>query len=152
MTTFVLLDSGPTGLITNPADSLETVECRRWMQQLIAHDIVVALPEIADYEIRRELLRARKPRGLRSLDRLKDSTRYLALDTTIMLQAAVFWALARQQGRPTARENDIDRDMILAVTAWAVSQTGDTATIATTSVRHVSLFADARLWSGIRER
>lgn len=57
----------------------------------------IFIPEIADYEVRRELLRARKLRGLARLDLLKDSLEYLPLTTPIMLRAAELWAQARQQ-------------------------------------------------------
>jgi hypothetical protein len=53
------------------------------------------VPEIADYEVRRELLRANKVRGIARLDLLKNSIGYLPLTTPIMLKAAELWAQAR---------------------------------------------------------
>ena len=45
--------------------------CDRWLDslELAGHEIVI--PEIIDYEIRRELIRAKKRRGLGRLDDLK---------------------------------------------------------------------------------
>src|SRR5438552_2198773 len=74
----------------------------------------VAVPEIADYEVRRELIRAKKTRGLQRLDALKKEHVYLQLTTAIMLVAAELWAQARSKGKPTASEKGLDGDMILA--------------------------------------
>ena len=48
------------GLITNPKRAPESLACNCWLQTLIKAGIRVILPEIADYEVRRELLRANK--------------------------------------------------------------------------------------------
>ena len=56
------------------------------------------IPEIADYEVRRELLRARKNRGLARLEALKAMIGYAAITTAVMLKAAEFWAAARRMG------------------------------------------------------
>jgi hypothetical protein len=66
------------------------------------------MPEIADYEVRRELLRANKARGLARLDALAGLLEYLPLTMAAMRQAAGFWAQARQQGRPTADDKALD--------------------------------------------
>ena len=59
----VLLDAGPLGLVTHPR--LEpNREAARWLRTLLSAGIPVLVPEISDYEVRRELLRAGKSRGL----------------------------------------------------------------------------------------
>lgn len=68
MSRIVLLDTGPPGLVTNPNLSPESVACARWLQFLLDQGVRILLPEIADYEIRRELLRANKATGLSRLD------------------------------------------------------------------------------------
>jgi hypothetical protein len=50
------------------------------------------VPEIADYEVRRELLRANRVSGLARLDGLARLLEYLPLTTAAMRQAVVFWA------------------------------------------------------------
>ncbi len=97
----VLLDSGPLGLATNPKPSPNNLACSEWLQSLIEARIRVVVPEIADYEVRRELLRASKFNGLALLDTLAESLEYLPLTTSTMRRAARLWADARQSGQPT---------------------------------------------------
>ena len=104
----VLLDTGPLGLVTNPRRSPPSVACAQWLQAIVAQGLRVIVPEIADYEVRRELLRAKKERGLARLDALASRLEYLPLTTAAVRQAAVFWAQARQQGQPTADEKALD--------------------------------------------
>ncbi len=98
----VLLDAGPLGLATNPRRSRQSVACAQWVQAIVTHGMRVIVPEIADYEVRRELVRANKVSGLARLDALARLLEYLPLTTAAMRQAALFWAQARQQGQPTA--------------------------------------------------
>lgn len=140
----VLLDTGPLGLVTNPRRSPQSVACAQWLQALVAHGIRVIVPEIADYEVRRELLRAKREQGLARLDALANRLEYLSLTTAAMRQAAVFWAQARQQGQPTADEKALDGDVILAAQAMTLGVAD--MVIATTNVGHLSRFAPAALW------
>lgn len=105
------------------------------------------MPEIADYEVRRELLRTGKIRGLARLDELVQSMEYLPITTAAMRQAALFWAQARQQGQPTAGDKTIDADMILV--AQAITLGVSDVVIATTNVGHLSRFVQADLWRNI---
>ena len=59
-------------------------------------------PEIADYEVRRELLRAGKTRGIERLDALLETFEYLPLSTVVMRDAALLWADVRKRGQPAA--------------------------------------------------
>ena len=103
------------------------------------------VPEIADYEVRRELIRARRSVGIDRLDAFINRVEYLAITTSAMRQAAEFWAEARQQGRPTAADPALDGDVILAAQAATLSR--DRVIVATTNVRHLSRFVPAELWS-----
>jgi len=62
-----MLDSSPVGLITNPKANLLAKNCQQWFYTLLQRKYKVILPEIVDYQIRRELLRANKLSGLRRL-------------------------------------------------------------------------------------
>lgn len=83
MSRIVLLDSGPLGIVTNPkATSPLYQEGQLWLQSLPLKGYIVMLPaEIADYELRRELIRAGKATGIRRLNELKSQLPYRPLTT-----------------------------------------------------------------------
>lgn len=143
----VLLDAGLIALVTNPKLSPESTACTQWLQTLVALDIRCIIPEIVDYEVRRELLRANKLKGIARLDELIQVLEYLPITTAAMRQAALFWAQARQQGQPTSGDKTIDGDMILV--AQAITLKVPNVIIATTNVGHLSRFVSADLWQNI---
>lgn len=154
MSFIVLLDSGPLGLITNPKASPDADACKLWLRGLPQAGHLALVPEIIDYELRRELRLYQKVRGLRQLDLFKTSNQYLPLTTGAMLQAAEFWADARRIGLPTADRLALDADVILAGQAAAVTPedwglVGAQVVIATINVGHLSRFVDARTWQSI---
>ena len=110
MSRYLLLDSGPLGIVTQPRISPEVVAMNRWLIDCLSGGDAVLVPAIIYYEIRRELLRARKATGLAHLDAFVqiDSNRYLALSDEALRLAAELWAQARQQGRPTSSALDLD--------------------------------------------
>jgi hypothetical protein len=114
---------------------------------LTTSSVRVIIPEIADYEVRRELLRANKVKGIARLDELAKLLEYLPITTAAMHQAAFFWAQARQKGQPTASDKTIDGDMILV--AQALTLAVSDVVIATTNVGHLSRFVSADLWQNI---
>jgi len=144
MNEIVLLDASPLGMISNPSATPANLECYNWMESLVMSGCRVVVPEIADYEVRRELLRAGKTRGLARLDLLKNTLDYLPLTTAVMLKAAELWAQARNQGTPTADAKALDCDVILA--AQALTENG---IVATENVGHLSLFVEAKDWRDI---
>jgi hypothetical protein len=84
VTLAVVLNAGPLGLVTNPKQSAASAACARWLQGLLSGGCRVIIPEIADYEVRRELLRAGKNEGLARLNALATQIEYLALNTAAM--------------------------------------------------------------------
>jgi predicted nucleic acid-binding protein len=142
-----MLDSGPLGLVTNPKLSAESEACAQWLQTHITLGSRIIIPEIADYEVRRELVRANKKKGISRLDDLADLIEYLPITTAAMRQAAKLWAQARQQGQPTAGDKTIDGDMVLV--AQAITMGERDIVIATTNVGHLSMFITAELWQNI---
>jgi predicted nucleic acid-binding protein len=122
---------------------------KNWLASIAYNGVAIVIPEIADYEVRHELLRAGKERGLGRLDALKDMLRYAPITTPVMLKAAEFWAEARKAGRQSTVDASLDADMILAAQAWALMGAGDETVIATTNVRHLEIFTPARIWRGI---
>lgn len=149
MSRTILLDAGPLGLVTHPRVERNR-EAALWLRGLLAAGVSVLVPEISDYEIRRELLRADRIRGLSRLDRLAEDLGYLPLTTEALRRAARFWADARNQGQPTASDESLDADVILAAQAATLQgDTDDGVVVATTNPRHLSRFVDARLWQDI---
>ena len=51
-----MLDAGPLGLVTNPKLSAESEACAQWLQTHITSGSRIIIPEIADDEVRRELV------------------------------------------------------------------------------------------------
>jgi predicted nucleic acid-binding protein len=149
MSRIVLLDAGPLGVLTTPRQTPAVLACRQWLNSLLAQGVFVHVTEIADYEVRRELLRARKARGLRRLDQLNIDLGYVPLTTAAVRQAAIFWAQLRQQGRPTAPDVALDGDVILAAQAALLIGAGHSVVVATTNVGHLSRLVPAELWQNI---
>src|SRR5437899_7476422 len=107
-------------MITNPKSSPETASCKLWFARLSTRDVEIVIPEIADYEVRRELIRSQRTKGLSRLDWLKATFSYAPITTEIMLRAARFGAVSRSMGRPATDDSALDADMILASQAVAL--------------------------------
>jgi hypothetical protein len=98
----------------------------------------VIVPGIADYELRRELIRAGKTAGLQRLDAARtgfefDPTTQAALD-----QAALLWASVRNAGLATAHPAALDGDAILAAQTILAADPGDVVTIATNNPQRLT--------------
>lgn len=144
----VLLDTGPLGLLTHPRRDLRE-EPTRWLTDLRRAGVRVAVPEVADYELRRELLRA--GRNIERLEELERMLVYLPLTTAVMQRAAALWAEARNAGQPTAPDPALDGDAILAAQARVLEEELDSAVlVATTNPKHLSRLVEARDWREIK--
>lgn len=144
----VYLDSGVLGFLTNPSNAAEPIECKQWLDRILTRGAQVRVPEIADYELRRELIRNNSAKALARLNDLGQALGYIALSTAMMRRAAEFWADARNAGLPTAGDHALDGDVILAAQV-AVSAGDEDPIIATTNVKHLERFVAARLWRDI---
>ncbi|MDQ3226649.1 MAG: hypothetical protein M3Q50_08475 [Chloroflexota bacterium] len=147
----ILLDSGPLGLVTNPNVTRASEECSLWLEHAGRSGHLVVLPEIVDYELRRELLRGRKNKGVIKLDGLASRLVFAPITSPVLRLAAEFWAIARHRGMPTADDRALDFDMILAAQAVLIEEDWEQqVVIATTNVRHLARFAAARKWQDVR--
>lgn len=147
----IVLDSGPLGLLVHQKVSPIVIECRKWVKAHTEKGITVFVPAIIDYELRRELLRLNKAGALLDLERfiaLKPD-RFLPLTTQILHSAAALWAQARQSGKPTSHEHDLDVDVILAAQSLSLGLSSTDFVVATTNVGHISRFVPAELWQNI---
>ena len=64
----VFLDAGPLGLVTNPKKTPDTIAAAQWIFAMEAARHRFIVPAIADYEVRRELVRAGKRNGITRLN------------------------------------------------------------------------------------
>ncbi len=145
----ILLDSSPLGLLSNPAQTPEVIAITAWAADCVDAGHQIYLPEVIDYEIRRELLRAAKSAGIVKLDALKAALRYLPLTTSAMLMAADLWAQSRRRGLPTGDPKKLDIDVLLAAQALTLPAPISDLVLATANVGHLSQFVPADLWTNI---
>lgn len=146
MSTAVVLDATPIGILAHPRNPPHAAACRQWLASLIAAGRRVIVPEISDYEVRRELMRLNSQKALISLDQLTVQLEYLPLTTAAMRRAAELWAQARSTGRPVAADPALDCDVILSAQALTLNTP---IVVATGNVAHLSRFVPAELWSNI---
>jgi len=140
----VLLDAGPLGMASHPRPDGAILT---WLTRLLSSGIEVVVPEIADYEVRRELLRAGLNRSLERLDELIATLGFLPITREAMLKAAEIWAETRRKGRPTAAEKRLDADAILA--GQAAMLTGKRVVVATGNTKHLARLVTAKNWQDI---
>ena len=112
MPRIVLLDTGPLGMVSHPRPNRDVVE---WIKNLLQSGAEILVPEIADYEVRRELLRAKKTKGIKRLD-----------------------DLTRTMGYVPITDEALDGDAILAGQAVTLDIGADELVIATTNMKHLS--------------
>ena len=149
--TLIVLDSTPLGLIGQKRDYRQAEECREWAQRHVKAGDRLVVPEIVDYEVRRELLRLRKLSAVRKLEAFNAARpdRFLPLTSAALRRAAELWAQARQQGKPTADAHALDIDVILAAQILTSQFDLATTVVATSNVAHLTRFVPAEEWSKI---
>ena len=152
MSLSIVVDAGVLGLVTQRRGVDAADACRRWMTECLRRGHSFFVPEIADYEVRRELLRAGKATGLARLDAFSSAEpdRYIPLTTAVMRRAAELWADARRSGRPTAPDHALDCDVILAAQALSLAHGSNDVVVATPNVGHLARFVTAKEWTNIQ--
>lgn len=149
MSRVIILDTGPLGMVTHPGGGQQVEACKNWLLELLSNGTQVIVPEIADYELRRELLRAGKTGSVDRLDALTATLNYLPMTTAAMRRAAELWADLRRKGRPTADPAALDGDVILAAQALTTGLSPERVVVATTNPGHLSLMVQAEHWEKI---
>jgi predicted nucleic acid-binding protein len=147
----IALDAGPLGLLTHRKDNKEAEACRKWLASQIAASSQIVVPAIADYEVRRELIRAGKARGIFRLDEFVRASpdRYLPPTAEAFQKAAELWAKVRKEGMPTAGDEALDADVLLAAQLLTSKFASQKLVVATTNPKHIARFLDAREWQSI---
>jgi predicted nucleic acid-binding protein len=148
----IILDSYPLSLVCQRRGKPEADGCRQWLTDCTRAGLRIHVPEIADYEVRRELIRAGKTAALTRLDRFGGSVpgRYIAITTAAMRRAAELWAESRKAGAPTADPQALDGDVILAAQALTMGVIAGDLIVATSNVRHIRRYVSADSWQNIR--
>jgi hypothetical protein len=86
----VALDSNTLGLLVHPNAGGQPGACRTWAREIERAGSQLIVPEIADYELRRELVRMDSRGSIARLDRLHHRYRFLVLTSTDVGQS---WSL-----------------------------------------------------------
>jgi hypothetical protein len=92
MSRVIVLDSGPLGLLLFPNGHALGDACRNWVTGRLSSGDRIIVSEIIDYEIRRELIRAKMAHALANLDAFNSAQpdRYQPLTTAHLRTAAQF--------------------------------------------------------------
>ena len=146
MSDAVVLDAGPLGLLCNPNKTGPATAIRAWVAAMRGAGRRLIVPEIADYEVRRELLRVPSHAALANLATYELQLEYLPLTTAVLRHAAMLWAQARNAGRPTAHQHALDCDVILAAQALSL---GVPVVVATGNPAHLAAFVPVDDWQKI---
>jgi predicted nucleic acid-binding protein len=152
MSLTIFLDAGPLGLVTNPKKTPDTVAAAQWIFDMEAAGHRFVVPAIADFEVRRELVRAGKLRGIARLNAFNaaESYRFLSVTDSALLLGANLWAAARNAGTATADPKELDGDVLIAAQAIDTGVPTAEFVIATVNVGHLARFAPADLWTNIK--
>ena len=137
MARIFVLDSGPLGLLVGDRHRDEVSSFISWCWIAYSNAALIVIPEMADYEVRRELLRADKTASLLRLDRFAKIWIYLPLSTEAMRLAAELWSEGRKVGKPTADDKAIDGDVIVAAQALRFAAPEDQLIVITDNSAHL---------------
>jgi predicted nucleic acid-binding protein len=128
----LLLDTGVLGQICHPRKHSDV---RAWFRRAVQeHAFFVS--ELADYELRRELIRLGAARSLSRLDELTRELPYLPVTTATWRRAAAMWAAARNTGSVTAPPEALDGDVLVGAQALE-----EGAVVLTNNTRHFELLS-----------
>ena len=143
MARLIFLDNGTLGVAARLPDDEEGDRCQAWIIAHVTGRELVIIPEPADNEVWRSLLKAGAREGLERLDGLKTwgLLTYLPFSTEAMLRAAGMWADVRRRCLPTAGAEALDGATILAGQAVAYSGHGEEVIIAIGNRRRFSRLA-----------
>jgi predicted nucleic acid-binding protein len=145
----VFLDTGPLGLLAKNPRKPEVAAALQWLADCRKAGRAVYLPEIADYELRRELIHRGLEDGIARLDSLKAALLYLPITTDAMLLAADLWAQVRRAGLATADPHALDGDVILAAQMLTSGLSIGAMIAATTNPKHLARFVSCAEWTAI---
>jgi hypothetical protein len=153
MARIFVFDSGPAGQACDAPTKPNSIRLNDWLTSAWAGGALIVLPEIVDYEVRRELIRIGAVGSIRRLDEMqgpKGVFDYAPLTTAVMRRAASLWAEIRLAGMGTADPKALDGDVILAAQALEFGGVGDVLTVITSNPGHLVRYVPVGDWSEVR--
>jgi predicted nucleic acid-binding protein len=151
----IFLDTNILGKLANPNQIEEALKCRKWFEKLLVRGVYFVSSELCFYEVKRSLILALKKggtdRGIKKLEELRLFVDVLAVDQQISDLSAEIWAETKLKGIPTANQENIDIEIIIAAHWQALKQEfpGRYIIVSTTNIKHLDLLTDAREWQDI---
>lgn len=148
----VILDSGVLHTLISTSKVKEVTDCQDWFYYLLSRSALVVTSAICNYEVKRELIRRKKVQEINNLNQLKALIDFLPVDEPTLELAAKLWAEARNKGLPTADDLSLDADVIICAQYKLLAEEypGRYVVIATTNVKHLSRFTEAKEWQDIK--
>jgi predicted nucleic acid-binding protein len=148
----VILDSGVLHTLISNSKVKEVTDCQDWFYYLLSRSALVVTSAICNYEVKRELIRRKKAPEINNLNQLKTLIELLPVDEPTLELAAELWAEARNKGMPTADDLSLDVDVIICAQYQLLAEEypGRYIVIATTNVKHLSRFSEAKEWEDIK--
>lgn len=147
----VILDSGVLHTLISDSKVKEVIDCQNWFYYLLSRSALIVTSVICNYEVKRELIRRTNIKEINNLSNLKFLINSLSVDEQTLDLAAELWAEARNKGLPTADDLSLDADVIICAQYQLLAEKypGRYVVIATTNVKHLSRFAEAKEWHDI---
>ena len=147
----VLLDSGVLHTLVSTSKVKEVTDCQDWFYYLLSRSARVVTSSLCNYEVKRELIRRKKVKEINNLNQLKALIDLIPVDDPTLELAAELWAFARNKGIPTADDISLDADVIICAQYQLLAEEypGRYVVIATTNVKHLSRFTEAKEWQDI---
>jgi len=116
MTKYVI-DTGILGKMTHPNANEKHRDLIFKLIKFLENGHEIVIPEISDYELRREFLLQKRTKSIKKLDEWEETVTYLPLHTRMIKRASQLWADIREKGKPTADKHALDGDVILVAQA-----------------------------------
>lgn len=146
----IVLDSAPLGLASMPRPrripepDRDPDRCRAWLAALRQNGDRILIPAVADYEVRRELIRvgirdgridatrlhrdghdptlSQASASIARLEALRAVGEFIPLDAEAdLLRAAELWAMLRSLGLATSADKALDADSLIVAQATRVA-------------------------------
>lgn len=157
----VIIETGVLGLLCNPKSEQgsEVQKCLDWFYTLPMQGKIALSLDICEYELRRNFIQEClngnniSKQSISILDELRTNKviDFLPLTRDVLVSAARVWADLRIHGQPTANDAHLDIDCIIGAHYQLLKEEkpGQSITVATTNVKHISRFANAKEWHEI---